>query len=300
MSENVNLSISDETNKTFETRFVNLAEASSFASDYLGRQVSISNISYLIQYGRIKKYGGKGNILIDIEELRNYYNLVNTFLYDSNDFNSAKKVSKCLMNPVLSFSNYTESERTKHVHRIHPYKGKFIPQLVEYFLDTHIDEFKKEVYFRKGDVVLDPFCGSGTTLVQSNELNLHAVGIEISSFNALIGNIKVGTHPLSEIRKYISDITYKFTDFQKKKNNGFFIENLNRSLSKFNNKYFPSPDYKIKAREGSINEKEYGKQKEKEFLAEYERLVKEHNIEIINKYDYNSFNGKWFQRPAQK
>ena len=27
-----------------------------------------------------------------------------------------------------------EKERTKHVHRLHPYLGKFIPQLVEIFL----------------------------------------------------------------------------------------------------------------------------------------------------------------------
>ncbi len=27
-----------------------------------------------------------------------------------------------------------ERERTKHVHRLHPYLGKFIPQLVEIFL----------------------------------------------------------------------------------------------------------------------------------------------------------------------
>ena len=27
-----------------------------------------------------------------------------------------------------------ERERTKHVHRLHPYLGKFVPQLVEVFL----------------------------------------------------------------------------------------------------------------------------------------------------------------------
>jgi len=30
----------------------------------------------------------------------------------------------------LSFAEVPESERTKHVHRLHPYLGKFIPQLV--------------------------------------------------------------------------------------------------------------------------------------------------------------------------
>ena len=52
-------------------------------------------------------------------------------------------------------------------YKLHPYKGKFIPQLVEYFLDSHTDSFKKEAFFERGDIVLDPFCGSGTTLVQA-------------------------------------------------------------------------------------------------------------------------------------
>ena len=51
-----------------------------------------------------------------------------------------------------------ERERTKHVHRLHPYLGKFIPQLVEIFLRK---------YFRAGETVYDPFCGSGTTLIEA-------------------------------------------------------------------------------------------------------------------------------------
>ena len=37
------------------------------------------------------------------------------------------------LNWALSFEQYKEAETTKHIHRLHPYKGKFIPQLVEYF-----------------------------------------------------------------------------------------------------------------------------------------------------------------------
>ena len=77
------------------------------------------------------------------------------------------------------------------LHRLHPYKGKFIPQLVEYFLDNHTDSFKKQSYFKPGDIVLDPFCGSGTTMVQGNELGMHIIGLDISAFNALIANVKV-------------------------------------------------------------------------------------------------------------
>ena len=33
-----------------------------------------------------------------------------------------------------------EKERTKHVHRLHPYLGKFIPQLVEIFLRKYFEQ----------------------------------------------------------------------------------------------------------------------------------------------------------------
>ena len=70
-----------------------------------------------------------------------------------------------------------ESERTKHVHRLHPYHGKFIPQLVEVLLDR---------YLAPGDHVLDPFAGSGTTLVQALESGLDATGVDIAAFNCLL------------------------------------------------------------------------------------------------------------------
>ncbi|GIV45631.1 MAG: hypothetical protein KatS3mg036_0449 [Ignavibacterium sp.] len=46
---------------------------------------------------------------------------------------NAEKNLKILGND-LTFLSVTEKERTKHVHRLHPYLGKFIPQLVEVFL----------------------------------------------------------------------------------------------------------------------------------------------------------------------
>ncbi len=51
-------------------------------------------------------------------------------------------------------------------------------------IDEDGNDFKREVYFQKGDIVLDPFCGSGTILVQANELGMQAVGLDVSSFNA--------------------------------------------------------------------------------------------------------------------
>ena len=70
-----------------------------------------------------------------------------------------------------------ERERTKHVHRLHPYLGKFIPQLVETLLARHVPPRGR---------VLDPFAGSGTTLVQSLESGRAATGVDIAAFNCLL------------------------------------------------------------------------------------------------------------------
>jgi len=88
---------------------------------------------------------------------------------------------------ALSWSerDLPERERTKHVHRLHPYLGKFIPQLVENLLSR---------YFRAEQHVLDPFAGSGTTLVQALESGLNATGVDIAAFNCLLMDVKTRSY----------------------------------------------------------------------------------------------------------
>ncbi|MEO0050093.1 MAG: DNA methyltransferase, partial [candidate division WOR-3 bacterium] len=275
-----------------KNKFVNLRDAAQWASQYLNRRITTSNISYLLQYGKITKYGNDGNPLINTEELKEYYD----------SFNRRKAWENALgekINWHLSFEEYSEAERTKHVHRLHPYKGKFIPQLVEYFLDSETDEFKKEVYFRPGDIVLDPFCGSGTTLVQANELGIHAIGIDISFFNALISNVKVEKHNIARIAQVISDITSKFKRFQDGRIYTTFENHLLAELAKFNATYFPSPEYKLKVRKGEIDENSYTAEKEREFLEVYNQLVKKYHIKV--KQDKTeTFMDKWFLFPVRE
>ena len=272
--------------------FINIKEAAIWASQYLNRNITTSNISYLIQYGRIKKYSNNGTSLIKIDDLRTYYDS-----YDK-EKQWKNKLGKDL-NWHLSFNEYKESERTKHVHRLHPYKGKFIPQLVEYFLDSHIDEFKKQIYFNKGDIVLDPFCGSGTTLVQSCELGIHAIGIDISAFNSLISNAKIEKNNIPEIKEAAYNITVNLENFQNTTNNVSFEKHLLLELAKFNNKYFPSPEYKRKLIKGEINEEEYSKDKEDKFLKIFYNLVEKYKIQVNQNKD-TSFLDKWFSFPVRK
>ena len=275
--------------KMIETmQLFSVLEASRWATDYIGKNVTTSNIAYLVQYGLIRKVGENGTTQVIQSELKDYYQK-----YLTSRENYFKEQLGEDLNWALSFEQYKEAETTKHVHRLHPYKGKFIPQLVEYFLDNHTDKFKTKTYFKKGDIILDPFSGSGTTMVQSSELGINAVGVDVSVFNNLIGNCKVAKYNIADIQNELKRITKSLENYIKNSNAIEFEYKLLIELNNFNNKYFPVPDYKYRLRNGEINEKQYGAEKEKEFLPIYENLVNQYNIKL--RQDKNeTFLDKWF------
>jgi hypothetical protein len=269
-------------------RLLTIKEASEWATGYIGKNVTTANIAYLIQYGLIRKFGENGSTQIQQSELEGYYQK-----YLTSRENYFKEQLGDDLNWALSFEQYKEAETTKHVHRLHPYKGKFIPQLVEYFLDNHTDKFKAETYFQKGDIVLDPFAGSGTTLVQASELGIHAVGVDVSAFNSLIANCKLARYDIADLNNEIDRITKTLENFIKDSNIAEFEEKLLGELNNFNNQYFPVPEYKYRLRRSEINEKEYGEEKEKLFLPVYEQLVKNYDIKLRQE-KCETFLDKWY------
>jgi hypothetical protein len=94
-----------------------------------------------------------------------------------------------------------ERERTKHVHRLHPYLGKFIPQLVEALLAR---------YLPAGGRVLDPFAGSGTTLVQALESSLDATGADVAAFNCLLMRVKTQSYNPFVLEREVRDALLRF------------------------------------------------------------------------------------------
>jgi DNA modification methylase len=265
-----------------------IKEASRWASERLSKNVTTANITYLLQYGRIKKLEQDGSTRISKAELFNYYS---DYLEDR-PFAWKDKLGKDL-NWTLSFDKYKEAQTTKHVHRLHPYKGKFIPQLVEYFLDGHIDQFKTTTFINKGDIVLDPFCGSGTSLVQAAELGIHAIGVDISTFNTLISNAKVSHYDFKALSDQIDRITKFLQIHWQNSPIRSFEKNLQKALIQFNYEHFPSPAYKYQLKQGQIDESSYGKEKEDRFLVVFNELTRRFRVQHQKKKT-DRFLDRWY------
>jgi DNA modification methylase len=73
-------------------------------------------------------------------------------------------------------------------HDIHPYPAKFIPQIPHYLIKN---------LTKPGEYILDPFCGSGTALVEASLLGRHSYGIDINPLGQLITEVKTTPIPIS-------------------------------------------------------------------------------------------------------
>jgi len=261
-----------------------LNEASKWASEFLNKNITKNNISYLTQYGVINKNKINGRIYVDKKELKKYYE--NNLLKKEENW---KKELGNDLNWELSFEKLSEKDTTKHVHRLHPYKGKFIPQLVEYFLNNN---------FSNKNVVLDPFMGSGTTLVQAKEMDMHSIGIDVSNFNCEITKAKLFDYDLNELENKLTFALNKTIEFSKITFDDCYETKLKERISAFNKKHFPTPDFKKKVKNKEIDEKEYSKKKLNLFYQENSDILNNNEKCTTNnafpKNEINKFISKWY------
>jgi len=77
--------------------------------------------------------------------------------------------------------SFTGERLTRGRHKVHPYPAMLHPLLVDYLI-------KK--YAKKDDVIFDPFCGSGVTLLQSAVNGHSSIGFDINPLALLIAKTK--------------------------------------------------------------------------------------------------------------
>ncbi len=92
---------------------------------------------------------------------------------------SGKKTNKDIEKVI-----YKSSTSTPHAHGLHKYKAKFFPRLIRTFLLTESND-------TDNFVVLDPFVGSGTTLLESSFLGYQSIGVDIDKLSCLISESKI-------------------------------------------------------------------------------------------------------------
>jgi len=107
---------------------------------------------------------------------------------------------------MIKFSNALELKKLvtfipnkkEPVHNWYHFKEGFSKKLVEIFLE----KFKLE----KDAVVLDPFCGSGTTPLTCKQMGYRSIGFDVSPFFIFVSKVKTEDYDLDELKREISEI----------------------------------------------------------------------------------------------
>ena len=77
--------------------------------------------------------------------------------------------------------NFRTAKTSTRTHGLHPYPARMVPRLARELIRRHS---------KVGDVVYDPFAGSGTTLVEASVLGRHSVGVDANPFAVLLSKVK--------------------------------------------------------------------------------------------------------------
>lgn len=104
--------------------------------------------------------------------------------------------ARVLQLPVKHARNLVDAARTAkpvagYTHDFYRYPARFSPLFARACIQAFSDP---------GDLILDPFMGGGTTLVEARALGRVTVGCDISSLAAFVSNVKTRTWSVSDIR----------------------------------------------------------------------------------------------------
>jgi site-specific DNA-methyltransferase (cytosine-N4-specific) len=103
--------------------------------------------------------------------------------------------------------DFTDSITNNSTHSFHPYPAKYIPQIPNVLIDA---------LSSPGDIVYDPFLGSGTTCVEANILGRHAIGNDVNELAVLLSKVKttpIDKEKINKLNALINNIYFKIDEY---------------------------------------------------------------------------------------
>lgn len=82
-----------------------------------------------------------------------------------------------------SVLNIKTRDVNTHTHGFHKYPAKFIPHIPKWAIEKYLNN-------NAGKNIVDPFCGSGTTLVEGILAEHNVIGVDIDPLSVLISKVK--------------------------------------------------------------------------------------------------------------
>ena len=109
--------------------------------------------------------------------------------------------------------DYSGENTKSYTHGLHTYPAMFIPQVARRLLQN---------YSKKGDIICDIFCGSGTALVESRILGRNAYGIDLNPLAAFLAKVKTTDISPSKLNKSYFQLINRIGKIKNVKKPNFF------------------------------------------------------------------------------
>ena len=103
-----------------------------------------------------------------------------------------------------AFADKSRKETAYLTHGFHRYPAKYIPQIVSRL---------EEKYSNLGDLVVDPFGGCGTTLVESKAMGRQSVGVDINPVAVLIAQAKLTVIEPRLLHRAYADLVLRLNEY---------------------------------------------------------------------------------------
>jgi DNA modification methylase len=119
-----------------------------------------------------------------------FYNTDEQIEYFIEEYSKNKKPIEVSFKALLP--DFKNTDRFTHL--IHSYPAKLLAHIPYFFINNNI-------LSKKGDFILDPFCGTGTVLLEAALASRNSIGADANPLARLIAEVKV--------KKYDKDVFYK-------------------------------------------------------------------------------------------